>query len=107
MDIAEPLGVDNPDTDDIHHLAWLAVKTVPYAFARAGRDGPPTVRAELSSPSGEAWTFGPEDAECTITGTASEFVRVAARRISPEQATQLVASGVKADEVLRLVRTYA
>ena len=107
MDIAEPLGIDNPDTDDIKHLAWLAVKTIPYAFAKAGKDDPPTVRAELSAPSGERWELGPPDAECTIAGPASVFVRIAARRLPADGATGVSASGRKADEVLELVRTYA
>lgn len=107
MDVAEPLGIDNPDTDDISHLAWLAVKTVPYAFARAGRDDPPSVRAELAAPSGAEWRFGPEDAECVIAGPASEFVRVAARRIPPAEARALTARGDKAEVVMELVRTYA
>jgi uncharacterized protein (TIGR03084 family) len=107
MDIAEPLGIENPDTDDIGHLAWLAVKTVPYAFARAGRDDPPSVRAELVAPSGAEWRFGPDDAECVIAGPASEFVRVAARRIPAAEARDLTARGDRAEVVMELVRTYA
>ena len=107
MDIAEPLGIPNPDTDELKDIAWLAVKTIPYAYARAGRADPPTVRAELTSPSGESWFFGTEDAECVITGPAGEFCRVAARRMSPAQAKDLIGTGERADEVLELVRTYA
>ena len=107
MDVAEPLGIDNPDTDAIKSLAWLAVKTIPYAFARAGRGDPPTVRAELTAPSGESWTFGPDDAQVTIAGPAGQFVRVAARRMTPAEATDVRATGPRADEVMELVRTYA
>jgi uncharacterized protein (TIGR03084 family) len=107
MDIADPLGIDNPDTDAIESLAWLAVKTIPYAFARAGRDDPPPVRADLVAPSGAIWEFGPEDAPCTVTGPASVFVRVAARRLPATEATDLRATGERAQEVLDLVRTYA
>lgn len=107
LDITEPLGIDDPDTDAIESLAWLAVKTIPYAFARAGRDDPPPVRAELTAPSGATWTFGPEDAPCKIEGPATVFVRVAARRIPAAEATELRATGPRADEVLELVRTYA
>jgi uncharacterized protein (TIGR03084 family) len=107
MDIAEPLDIDNPDTDDIKHLAWLAVKTIPYAFAKAGREDPPTVRAELTAPSGDLWELGPPDAECSIAGPASEFVRIAARRLPADGATGVSASGRNAGDVLELVRTYA
>lgn len=107
LDIAEPLGIDNPDTDAIKSLAWLAVKTIPYAFARADRGDPPTVRAELTAPSGETWTFGPDDARCTIAGPAGQFVRVAARRITPAEAIDVRATGPGAEQVMELVRTYA
>jgi uncharacterized protein (TIGR03084 family) len=107
MDIADPLGIDNPDTDDLHHIAWLAWRTIPYAFMRAGRDDAPTVRAELVAPNGETVTFGTDDATCVVRGTMGEFCRVAARRLSPEDAANLTAEGERAAEVLELVRTYA
>jgi uncharacterized protein (TIGR03084 family) len=107
MDIADPLGINNPDTDNLEHIAWLAWRTIPYAFMRAGRDDAPTVRAELVAPSGEIVTFGAEDARCLVKGSMGEFCRVAARRMSPDNATSLRAEGEKAADVLALVRTYA
>ena len=107
MDIAEPLGIANPDTDDIRHLAWLAVMTLPYAFELAGRGRPPKARAELRAPSGDDWVIGPEDAEVVITGSASEFVRVAARRLPANDVKDLSARGERSTEVLELIRTYA
>ena len=107
LDIAQPLSIDNPDTDDLESVAWLAHRSIPYAFARDGRADPPTVRVELESPSGDRWAFGPEDADCKITGTAAEFCRVAARRLAPADAKTLKAKGKRAREVLELVRTYA
>jgi hypothetical protein len=107
MDIADPLGIDNPDTDNIEHIAWLAWRTIPYAFMRVGRDDAPSVRAELIAPRGETVTFGTDDATCVVTGSMGEFCRVAARRMSPTQANSLRAEGEKADDVLALVRTYA
>src|SRR5688500_13482726 len=38
QDIAEPLGEDYPDSERLWHIARLAHRTVPYAYARAGRD---------------------------------------------------------------------
>ncbi|MGH7858399.1 MAG: maleylpyruvate isomerase family mycothiol-dependent enzyme, partial [Candidatus Binatia bacterium] len=106
-DIAQPLGLDYPDTDRLWHIARLAQRTIPYAYARAGRDDPPTVRAELTRPRGESWVFGDEDAQCVITGSASEFCRIAARRLPWRDAKTIDASSPRADEVLELVRTYA
>lgn len=106
-DIAQPLGVAYPDTDRMWHIARLAHRTIPYAYGRAGRDDPPTVRVELTSPSAETWEFGDADAECVIKGSASDFCRIAARRLDPRDAPSISATGGRADEVLGLVRTYA
>ncbi len=43
------------------HVARLAWRTVPYAFARSGRDAPGPVAFELRAPSGEDWEFVPDD----------------------------------------------
>lgn len=107
MDVAEPLEIDNPDTDDLEHIAWLALRSIPYAFTRAGAGDPPAVRAELTTPSGERWTFGPDDAECVITGPMGELCRIAARRVPADQARDVRASGSRSQEVLELIRTYA
>jgi uncharacterized protein (TIGR03084 family) len=107
LDIADPLGAAYPDTDRLHHVAWLAHRTLPYAFARSGLGEPPNLRAELLSPAGEMWTFGPEDAGCRVTGASGEFCRVAARRLAPDGAATLEATGDRAQEVLELIRTYA
>jgi len=53
LDITEPLGIDHPDSERLRHIAWLAHRTIPYAFARAGRDDPPEVRLELQGPDGD------------------------------------------------------
>ena len=105
-DIAQPLQIDYPDTDRLWHIARLAHRTIPYAYRRAGLSDPPTVRVELLSPSEHEWVFGGE-ADVVITGSASEFCRIAARRLEPGDAGTVAASGAKGAEVLSLVRTYA
>lgn len=106
QDIAEPLGADYPDSDRLWHIARLAHRTTPYAYMRAGRDDPPSVYLELEGPDGDAWTFGEAGADVTVAGPASDFCRVAGRRIPPERA-RLTSSGQRAEEFLSLVRTYA
>ena len=107
LDVAEALGIDNPDSDDLRHIAWLAHRSLPYAFTSAGRGDPPSVRLELGSPVGDTWVLGPEDADCVVRGPAGVFCRVAARRLRPADAHGLEARGARSDEVLELVRTYA
>lgn len=106
QDVAEPLGADYPDTDRLWHIARLAHRTVPYAYARAGRDDPPSVHLSLAAPSRDMWEFGDPGAEVEIAGSAAAFCRVAGRRLDPADA-ELEARGARADELLSLVRTYA
>jgi uncharacterized protein (TIGR03084 family) len=105
LDITGPLGIDYPDTARLRHVAWLAVRTLPYAFEAAGLQARP-VRCELTGPEGERWEFGPADAGSSISGPAGMFCRVAARRLAAE-ASGLTATGPDATTALRVVCTYA
>jgi len=105
-DIAQPLRIDYPDTSRLWHIARLAHRTIPYAYRRENLGSPPAVRVELISPDDDSWVFGGE-ADVVITGTASEFVRIAARRLDPSDARTVVSIGEKGAEVLSVVRTYA
>lgn len=105
LDITGGLGITLEDTARLRHVAWLAHRSLPYAFALDGEPAP-AVRCVLDGPEGERWEFGPADAGTTVEGPAGEFCRVAARRLTPEQ-TRLVASGPHGDEVLTRFRTYA
>jgi uncharacterized protein (TIGR03084 family) len=105
-DIAQPLRIEYPDTARLWHIARLAHRTIPYAYRRSGLSDPPSVRVELLSPDEESWVFGGE-ASVVISGTASEFCRIAARRLDPDDARTIVTEGDKGAEVLSVVRTYA
>lgn len=105
LDVTEPLRIAFEDTARLAHVAWLAHRSLPYAFALAGR---PTaqVRCVLDGPTGERWTFGPEDAPSTVEGPAGDFCRVAAQRLAPGR-SRLVTAGPHGAEALAVVRTYA
>lgn len=105
-DVADTVGVALTPGDRLHHIARLAVRTVPYAFTRAGRPAPGPVAAHLTAPDGGTWEFGDSDAPTVVTGPAIDFCLVAARRLDPA-ASALTATGPDAADVLRLVRTYA
>jgi uncharacterized protein (TIGR03084 family) len=106
LDITGPLDIAFPDTDRLRHIAWLAHRTLPYAFALAGQ-GAPDVRCDLTAPDGATpWEFGPGSAESAISGPAGDFCRVAAQRLAPER-SGLTASGPHGPAALRLLRTYA
>ena len=105
LDITGPLGIPFPDTDRLHHIAWLAHRSLPYALSLVGEE-PHVVFCELSGPSGDTWTFGPADADSAIRGPAGDFCRVGARRLSPE-ASHLKSTGPHGAAALRALRNYA
>lgn len=105
LDIAEPLGLDYPDTDRLRHIAWLAHRTLPYGFEVAGQAAVP-VYVELTAPSGESWTYGDPEAPSRITGAAGAFCRVGAQRLPPQK-SGLETSGPHGEAALRVLRNYA
>jgi uncharacterized protein (TIGR03084 family) len=106
LDIVGPLGVDYPDTDRLHHIAWLAHRTLPYGFQVAGEE-PAEVYVELTAPDGRTtWEFGSPDAASSISGTAGAFCRVGAQRLKAGE-SGLETSGPAGATALRVLRNYA
>ena len=106
-DVANALGVTLAATERLRHIARLAWRTLPYAFARAGRAHQGPVAVALGAPDGSTWEFTPDEAPTTrLEGPAEDFCLVAGRRREPSQ-TALLATGPDAAAVLELVRTYA
>lgn len=94
------------DTSRIRHVAWLAHRMLPYAFAEAGEAYPETgIRLELMGPSYARWVYGPEDATDVIKGLAGEWCRIAVHRMDAAAAS-LKTEGDKAETAIKVVRTY-
>ncbi|MGH9184794.1 MAG: maleylpyruvate isomerase family mycothiol-dependent enzyme [Acidimicrobiales bacterium] len=84
-DVAAAFGQTPEPTDRLWHIARLAWRTLPYAFARSGRELTGPVAFELRSPGGETWDFFPDtDPLSVIRGDGVELGLVAARRVEPE-----------------------
>jgi uncharacterized protein (TIGR03084 family) len=94
-------------TDRIRHIAHLGVRTRNFAFGVHGLEAPADeFRVELTAPSGELWTWGPEDAAQTVTGPAYDFcLRVTQRQHRDDLA--LVATGPDADRWLDIAQAFA
>lgn len=97
-----------PAADDrLWHIARLAWRTLPYAFARAGRELTGPVAFVLRAPDDDTWHFSPDDEPHTvIEGSALELCTVAGQR-APATDTSLTGKGPDAGAVLELVRTFA
>ena len=64
------------------------------------------MRVELRAPSGEHWTYGPEDATNSVVGDAVEFCAVVTQRTHVDDTTLSVRGGA-AREWLLIAQCFA
>lgn len=107
LDVYEAIGVEPEITDRIRHVAHLGVRTRDFAFSvhQLGALAE-EFRIELVSPSGEAWTWGPEGAAQTVVGSAYDFCLLVTQRRHRAD-TDLVATGVDAERWLGIAQAFA
>jgi uncharacterized protein (TIGR03084 family) len=106
-DIANALGVQQPPTPRIRHVAHLGVRARNFAFAVHHEPAPEAeFRVALIAPDGGSWTWGPADAEDTVTGSALDFCLLATQRINRVD-TDLQATGAAADRWLEIIQAFA
>ncbi|MCB0990081.1 MAG: TIGR03084 family metal-binding protein [Acidimicrobiales bacterium] len=81
QDVVDTVGVDRPGSDRLRHVAQIGFITRGWSYANRGETAPEApVRVELTSPTGEVWTFGPPEATETVTGDAVDFCLVVTQR---------------------------
>jgi uncharacterized protein (TIGR03084 family) len=106
-DVQAAFGDGPTASPGLRHIARLAWRTLPYAFASAGRELSGPVAFELTGPTGERWDLVPPEEPATVVrGAALDLCLVAGRRRTPAE-TGLTTEGPDAEAVLELVRTYA
>ena len=107
LDIADALGVTPDPTDRIRHIARLGVRTRDYAYTVHGLPAPAEpFRVELTSPAGELWAYGPQDAAQRVTGPALDFCLLVTQRANRADLA-LRADGPDADHWLGIAQAFA
>ena len=107
LDVHEALGAEPEVGDRLRHVAHLGVRTRRFAYAVHGRQAPAEEpRVELTSPSGETWTWGDEHVAQRVTGSAYDFCRLVTQRIHRDD-TDLVATGDDAEHWLAIAQAFA
>ena len=107
QDVADTVGAPWPATDRLKHVCHIGVTTRGWSYMVRGMaipEGP--VRVELTSPGGEDWAWGPDDAADRISGSAEEFALVVTQRRNPA-GTSLQADGPLAAEWLSIAQAFA
>jgi uncharacterized protein (TIGR03084 family) len=107
LDVRHALGVRPVPTDRIRHVCHLGARTRDFAYLVRQEPAPAEpFRIELAAPSGETWTWGPDDAEQRVTGPAWDFALLVTQRTHRSD-TALVAVGADADHWLGIAQAFA
>jgi uncharacterized protein (TIGR03084 family) len=81
QDIVDTVGASRVASDRLRHVAQLGYITRGWSYSVRGETAPDgDIRLELSSPSGETWAWGPDDAHDTVSGPAEDFCLVVTQR---------------------------
>ena len=107
LDVYDALGIEPEQSDRVRHVAHLGVRTRDFAFSVHELPAPAEeFRVDLISPSGDQWSWGPEDAAQTVTGSAWDFCLLVTQRVHRAD-TDLVASGADAERWLTIAQAFA
>jgi len=107
IDCYDAMNLAPIDTDRLRHVAFMGYQARPYAYSVHGLSSPEKpLRLELTLPSGAAWLHGPEGVEDIISGTESDFCRVAVQRRHWKD-TSLKIKGSEALRFIEIAQTYA
>jgi len=109
LDCFAAVGREPVDTDRIRHVCHIGYRALPHGFRRARREMPAPLdqlRLELTSPSGQSWAFGPDDAPNVVRGPAGQWARVAVQRMRPAEARGLSADGALAKQAIEVARAF-
>jgi uncharacterized protein (TIGR03084 family) len=107
QDIVDALGAHRPPSDRLRHVAHIGFTTLGWSYVSHGMEVPKDpVRLELKGPSGDLWTWGPEDAANVVRGPAEDFCLVVIQRRNIAD-TDLVTEGEVAAQWMSIAQCFA
>lgn len=107
QDVCDAIGKQREPTDRLKHICHIGVRALPFSYSIHNREVPAEpIYVELKSPSGEMWTWGPEDASNSVRGSALGFALLVTQRRHRDD-TDVEATGAVADEWLSIAQAFA
>jgi uncharacterized protein (TIGR03084 family) len=98
QDVFDTLHIRRTPKDRLRHIAELGVRTFGWTYSNRGLQIPEDpIRVKLKGPSGDLWTWGPEDGENLISGPAEDFCLVVVQRRHVDDTALEVTGGVARD----------
>ncbi|WP_326695977.1 TIGR03084 family metal-binding protein [Streptomyces sp. NBC_01754] len=106
QDVADALGTRRQPTERLRNIVDFAWLTRDFGYESHGLTPPAEpFRFELTAPSGEVWTAGPEDATEKVSGPAHDFCLLVTRRRHRDDLA-LTATGARAEQWLDIAQAY-
>lgn len=107
QDVADASGTQREPTERLRHIVHIGVTAIPWSYTVRKLDVPSDpIRIEVDAPSGDTWTWGPDDAGNVVRGSALDLALVVTQRRHRDD-TDLVATGPVADEWLTIAQAFA
>jgi uncharacterized protein (TIGR03084 family) len=100
LDCFAAAGIAPVDTERLRHIAFMSHRALERAVSVQGLEPAQPLRLELEAPTGGTWRLGPDDAPNVISGTASDWCRVAVERDREAERSRLVTAGPDAAALL-------
>lgn len=102
QDVFDTLHRRRVPTDRLRHIAHLGVKTFGWTYQNRGLEVPEkAVRVVLTAPSGDVWTWGPENGDAQVSGPAEDFCLVVVQRRHVDDTALAVTGAVARDWMLK------
>jgi uncharacterized protein (TIGR03084 family) len=107
QDVFDALGIPRKPTDRLRNIAHMGVSALRFSYANRKMEAPDTpVRVELTGPSGDKWSWGPEDAKDIVKGPVEDFCKVVVQRRHVAD-TGLIITGETAQQWMSIAQVYA
>ncbi len=107
LDIYDALGKTKPQNDRVRHVCEIGIRTRGYVHQLHGHPIPESdIAIQLQSPSGQTWSWGPDETSEKITGKAWDFAMLATRRRHRDD-VNVTATGIASDRWLNIIQTFA
>ncbi|HEV7886722.1 MAG TPA: TIGR03084 family metal-binding protein [Acidimicrobiales bacterium] len=107
QDVADALGLPPVVSERLRHVVHIGVGARAYSFMVHGVTDPgDPVRVEAHGPSGDVWTWGPDDAADLVSGDAVELALLLTQRRHRDDVT-LKVEGAVAEQWLSIAQSFA
>ncbi|MGZ4713299.1 MAG: TIGR03084 family metal-binding protein [Acidimicrobiia bacterium] len=107
QDVFDALGLEHPTTSAIRQVCHLGVRTYGFSFAAHELTAPDApVFVALTGPTGDHWTWGPDDAPDRVEGEAVDFALVVTQRRHVDD-TGLAVTGSAAAQWMAIAQAFA